>query len=405
MSAAKLPQTKFCDKRGIILAEKRDLYEVLGVDKSSSDEDIKKAYRRLAKKYHPDLNPGDKDAEAHFKEVGEAYEVLSDPQKKARYDQFGHAGIDPNFNAGGGGGFGGFGGGFDMGDLGGIFSDLFGGGFGGFGGSRGQNPNAPQRGENVRARIMISFQEACKGTKKDIEVGHLSTCPDCNGSGAEKGSSVNTCPDCSGSGYVRRATRTAFGNIATTAPCSRCQGKGKIVEKVCSRCRGDGRVHKKSRIEINIPAGIDNNQTIPLRNYGDAGINGGPAGDLYVTVGVRPDPVFVRDGYNIYTEIPITFSQAALGDEITVPTIDGQVKYTIPEGTQTGTTFRLKGKGVQELSGRGRGDQYVKVNVEIPQKLNKAQKEAIKSFDSLINKDSSHYEKRKSFFDKLKDKK
>lgn len=389
------------------MAEKRDLYEVLGVSKSSSDDEIKKAYRSLAKKYHPDLNPGDKEAEAKFKEVGEAYEILSDPQKKARYDQFGFAGVDPNFGAGGagsggfGGGFSGFGGGFDMGDLGGIFGDLFGGGFS----SGARNQNGPQKGENVRIRIMISFFEACKGTKKEVEVSHLASCPDCGGSGAQKGTSPKTCPDCGGSGYVRKASRTPFGNISTTAPCSSCRGKGKIIETPCSGCRGTGRVNKKSRIEINIPAGIDNNQTIPLRGYGDAGINGGGAGDLYVTVGVRPDPVFERDGFNIYTEIPITFAQAALGDEITVPTIDGKVKYSIPEGTQSGTTFRLKGKGVQELSGRGRGDQFVKVNVEIPQKLNKAQKEAIKSFDALINKDSSHYEKRKSFFDKIKDRK
>ena len=386
------------------MADKRDYYEVLGIGKSASEDEIKKAYRSQAKKYHPDLHPGDKEAEAKFKEVNEAYEILSNPEKKSRYDQFGHAGVDPNFGAGGGygGGFGGFGGGFDMGDLGGIFSDLFGGGFGGFGS---RERSGPKKGENIRVRIGISFFEACKGAKKEVEIDHMVSCPDCNGSGAKKGTSPKTCPDCSGSGYVRRVQRTPLGNMQTTSPCSRCQGKGTIIENPCDNCRGTGRVKKRSKIEINIPAGIDNGQTIPLRGMGDKGLDGGPAGDLYVTVSVRPDPVFERDGYNIYVDIPITFAQAALGDEITVPTIDGKVSYTIPEGTQSGTTFRLRGKGVQELGGRGRGDQYVKVSVEIPKKLNKAQREAIKDFDSLLNKENNHYEKRKSFFEKLKDRK
>lgn len=389
------------------MADKRDYYEVLGVNKQSSDDEIKKAYRQMAKKYHPDLHPGDKDAEAKFKEVNEAYEVLSDHDKKARYDQFGHAGVDPNFSAGGGGfgGFGGgFGGGFDMGDLGGIFSDLFGGGFGGFG-SRERANTGPQKGENLRTRLTISFFEACKGAKKEIDLSHLVSCPDCGGSGAEKGTTPKTCSDCGGSGYIRRVQRTPIGNIQQTTPCPRCSGKGKIIENPCSRCSGGGRINKRSKIEINIPSGIDDGQTIPIRGMGDAGLNGGMAGDLYVTVNVRPDPIFERDGYNIYTEIPITFAQATLGDEITVPTIDGKVSYSIPEGTQSGTTFRLRNKGVQELGGRGRGDQYVKVTVEIPKKLNKSQKEAIKSFDELINKENSHYEKRKSFFERLKDRK
>ena len=388
------------------MAEKRDFYEVLGINKGASDDEIKKAFRSQAKKYHPDLHPGDKEAEAKFKEVNEAYEILSDPDKKSRYDQFGHQGVDPNFSAGGGGfggGFGGFGGGFDMGDLGGIFGDLFGGGFGGFGGRR--ESTGPQKGDNIKVRLGISFFEACHGAKKEIEIDHLVSCPDCNGSGAEKGTTPKTCPECSGSGYIRRVQRTPLGNMQTTSPCPHCGGKGKIIEKPCSKCSGGGRVKKRSKIQIDIPAGIDNGQTIPLRGYGNAGVGGGQSGDLYVSVSIRPDPVFERDGLNIYVEIPITFAQATLGDEITVPTIDGKVSYTIPEGTQSGTTFRLRGKGVKEIYGRSRGDQFVKVYVEIPKKLNKAQKEAIKNFDNLLNKDMGNYEKRKSFFEKLKDRK
>lgn len=385
------------------MADKRDYYEVLGVGKSSSDDEIKKAYRSLAKKYHPDLNPGDKEAEAKFKEVNEAYEVLSDHDKKSRYDQFGFAGVDPNFNPGGGGfGGGGFGGGFDMGDLGGIFGDLFE-GFG-FGGGRSQR-GGPQKGENVRVRLGISFFEACMGAKKDVEYSHMANCPDCGGSGAAKGTSPKNCPECGGSGYVKKMSRTPFGNIASTVPCGSCRGKGKVIEKPCTTCRGSGRITKTSRVEINIPAGIDNGQTIPLRGHGDAGVSGGGAGDLYVTVAVRPDPVFERDGFDVYTEIPITYAQAVLGDEITVPTVDGKVKYEIPEGTQSGTTFRLRGKGITVLGGRGKGDQYVKVNVEVPKKLNRSEKEALREFDKLIDKESNHYEKIKDYLGRIKDRK
>lgn len=380
--------------------EKRDYYEVLGVAKGVSDDDLKKAYRQLAKKYHPDLNPGDKTAEQKFKEANEAYEVLSDKDKRARYDQFGHAGIDPSYG-GGGGGYGGFsGGGFDFGDLGDIFSDFFG---GGFGGSRRANPNAPRRGGDLHASCTISFFEACKGAKKEVSIQRQETCPDCQGSGSQGGKEPQSCPDCGGSGQVRVTQRTPLGSISTSKACTRCGGKGKIVTDPCRKCNGSGRVRSARKIEINIPAGIDDGQTLAVRGQGDHGQNSGPAGDLNVTVTVRPDTLFRRDGYDIWCEIPLTYSQAVFGDELVVPTIDGNVKYTIPEGTQPGTVFRLKSKGVQSLNGRGRGDQYVEVTVEVPKNLSKAQKDALKHFDSLLG-DDKQYEKRKGFFEKLKNK-
>ncbi len=379
--------------------EKRDYYEVLGVAKGASDDELKKAYRQLAKKYHPDLNPGNKEAEQKFKEVNEAYEVLSDKDKRARYDQFGHAGIDPSYGAGGG--YGGFSGaGFDFGDLGDIFSDFFGGGFGG--GSRRANPNAPRRGGDLHTNVTISFFEACKGVKREVTVGRQETCPDCHGSGSAGGKEPQTCPDCGGSGQVRVTQRTPLGTISTQKTCSRCGGRGRIVTDPCRRCSGSGRVRGSRKIEINIPAGIDDGQTLAVRGQGDNGINGGPSGDLNVTVSVRPDTLFRRDGYDIWCEVPLTYSQAVLGDKIIVPTIDGKVQYDIPEGTQPGTVFRLRGKGVQSLNGRGRGDQYVEVTVEVPKGLSRQQKEALKHFDSLLG-DDKQYEKRKGFFDKLKD--
>lgn len=378
------------------MAEKRDYYEVLGVSKGCSEDELKKAYRQMAKKYHPDLNPGDKEAEARFKEVNEAYEVLSDSQKRARYDQFGHAGVDPS--AGGGpGGFGGFEG-FDFGDLGDIFEGFFG---GGFGGGRRANPNAPRRGNDLNAHLTISFDEACKGAKKTVELNSMDTCPECNGSGAAKGTSPQTCPDCGGTGRVRVQQRTPFGAMTSERPCSRCGGKGKLNTHPCPKCAGAGRVKTARKLEINIPAGIDDGQTLSVRGQGDAGMNGGARGDLNVTISVRPDPLFVRKGYDIHVEIPITYAQAALGAELVVPTIDGKVKYNIPEGTQPGTVFRLRGKGVQNVNGRGRGDQYVEVTLEVPRNLSKQQKQAIKEFDGQLNE--KHYEKQKSFFDKLKD--
>lgn len=381
------------------MADKRDYYEVLGVQKGASDDEIKKSYRNLAKKYHPDLNPDNKEAEIKFKEANEAYEVLSDSGKRAKYDQFGHAGVDPNFGAGGGGGFGGAG--FDFGDLGDIFEGFFGGGFGG-GSSRRASPNAPRRGNDLHTSCTISFYEACKGVKKTVDVSRMEGCGHCGGSGAEKGHDAQTCSECNGSGQVRVTQRTPLGAIQTAKTCTKCNGRGKIITSPCSKCGGTGRTRITTKLDVSIPAGIDDGQTLAVRGQGDGGINGGPSGDLNLTVNVRPDTLFRRDGYDIWCEMPLTYSQAVFGDELTVPTIDGKVKYTIVEGTQPGTVFRLKGKGVQNLNGRGRGDQYVQVTIEVPKGLNKAQKEALKNFDSLVT-DDKQYEKRKGFFDKLKD--
>ena len=380
--------------------EKRDYYEVLGVSKTATDEEIKKAYRKLALKYHPDYNPGDKTAEEKFKEINEAHEVLSDPDKRKRYDQFGFAGVDPNYAAsqGGAGGFGGFGG-VDLGD---IFGDIFGGGFGGFtGGGARSNPNAPRKGQDIRVRITLSFDEAVHGCKKNITITRQQTCTECNGSGAAPGTTPEVCPDCNGRGYTVQQQRTPFGVMQSQQPCTRCGGKGKLIKTPCKVCHGSGRVATKKTLEVNIPMGIDDDQSIALRGMGDAGTNGGPAGDVIVMVTVRPDDLFQRDGYDVWVTIPITFSQAVLGDNITVPTIDGKVEYNLPEGTQSGTTFRLRGKGIQYLNGRGRGDMYVKCDVEIPKKLNKTQREALKKFEGTLKEDN--YEKRKGFFRKLKD--
>ena len=371
--------------------DKRDYYEVLGVDKSASDDELKKAYRKLAKKYHPDLNPGDAVAEKNFKEVNEAYEVLSNKEKRARYDQFGHAGVDPNFGAGGSGAYGG---GFtgDFGDLGDIFNSFFGGGFGG--GSSRSNPNAPRRGNDASASVNISFEEAAKGCKKTVKVTKIDNCTDCGGSGCEKGSSAKTCPVCHGSGQVSSVQRTPFGQMQTQSVCNNCHGSGKIIDKPCHTCAGKGRIRHTVEKTVEIPAGIDDGQVISVRG-------GGPSGNLRISVNVRPHPIFERDGYDVYCEIPITFAQAALGDEITVPTLDGKVKFTIHEGTQPGDEFKLKGKGIQRLNYAGKGDQYVKIIVEVPRDLSKAQKEKLKEFDNAT--DSKNYKKQKTFFDKIKD--
>lgn len=376
---------------------KRDYYEVLGVSKGASDDEIKKAFRKLAKQYHPDLHPDDKDAEAKFKEVNEAYEVLSDPSKKAKYDQFGFAGVDPNYGAGagGGGGFGGFGGFGDMGD---IFDSIF----GAFGGGSRQNPNAPRRGSDIEVGAAISFMEACKGVSKTIKVNRLQKCPDCGGSGAAAGSSVKTCPDCNGKGTVNISQQSLFGMVRQTVKCSRCGGRGKIVDTPCKKCSGKGMVKMAEEKEVNIPAGIDDGQQLRVGGGGNCGANGGPNGDLYITVTVRPDPIFERDGYDVWTDIPLTYGQAALGDEIVVPTIDGKVKYTVPEGTQAGTVFRLKGKGIKKVNRNDRGDHYVKVYVEIPKNLSKEQKKALKEFEQTL--ETKNYQKRQTFFDKLKEK-
>lgn len=383
------------------MADKRDYYEVLGIAKGASDAEIKSAYRKLAKKYHPDLNPGDKAAEEKFKEVGEAYEVLSDSAKRAKYDQFGFAGVDPSYGAGAGGGAG-FGGGFGGVDLGDIFGDLFGGGFGFGGGAQRQSPNAPRKGADQRVSVGLSFMEAVHGCTKKITLTRQETCTECGGSGAAKGTSPETCPDCGGRGYVLRQTRTPFGVMQSQQPCTRCGGKGRIIKNPCGHCHGSGRTPTKKTLEVKIPAGINDDQSIALRGQGDAGANGGPAGDVIVIVTVRPDPMFDRDGYDVWVNVPITYSQAVLGADVVVPTVDGKVEYTVPEGTQSGTTFRLRGKGIQYLGGRGRGDQYVKVTVEIPKKLSRSQREALKAFEDSLKDDN--YEQRKGFFKNLRDK-
>ena len=384
--------------------QKRDYYEVLGVSKGASDDEIKKAYRKLAKKYHPDMNPGDKEAEAKFKEVNEAYSILSDSEKRARYDQFGHAGVDPNYGAGGpGGGFGGF----DMGDidLGDIFGSFFGGGFGGFGGSATSRRNGPQKGESLRASLTISFEEAAFGCEKEINLNRTEECEACHGSGAEPGTTAETCPDCRGTGVVRVQQRTGGFAFSSTAPCSRCRGTGKIIHTPCKACGGSGSVKKTKRVTVSIPAGIDDGQAISLRGQGNAGKNGGPAGDLIVAVHVKPHPQFHRDGTTVLYEQPVTFYQAVMGAELEIPTIDGKVKYNLPAGTQTGTTFRLRGKGIPELRGRGRGDQYVTVRVQVPTSLNGEQKEALRAFAEAMGEDVSEESGLKGFFDKHKKRK
>ena len=388
------------------MAEKRDYYEVLGIGKNATDAEIKSAYRKLAKKYHPDLNPGNKEAEEKFKEVNEANDVLSDPQKRQRYDQFGFAGVDPNYAAANGGGAGGFGGGFGGVDLGDIFGDIFGGGFGGGfsgfgGGSSTRTANAPRKGHDIQASVILTFEEAAHGCSKKITINRRDTCPDCGGTGAAKGTSPETCPDCGGRGYVVTQQRTPFGVMQSQQPCSHCGGRGTIIRNPCKTCRGTGKTAARKSLEINIPAGIDDDQNIALRGQGDAGSNGGPAGDVIVHVTVKADPMFERDGYDVTIHVPITFSQAVLGDDVEVPTVDGRIVQHIPEGTQSGTKFRLRGQGIQYLNGRGRGDQYVIVDVEIPKKVTRAQREALKAFEDSMKEDN--YEKRKGFFKNLRD--
>ena len=384
--------------------QKRDYYEVLGVSKGASDDEIKKAYRKLAKKYHPDMNPGDKEAEAKFKEVNEAYSVLSDEQKRARYDQFGHAGVDPNYGAGGPGGpFGGF----DMGDidLGDIFGSFFGGGgFGGFGGG-GARRNGPQKGESLRANLTITFEEAAFGCEKEINLNRTEECDECHGSGCQPGTTAETCPDCRGTGVVRVQQRTGGFAFSSTAACTRCRGTGKIIHSPCKSCGGNGSVKKSKRITVTIPAGIDDGQAVSLRGQGNAGKNGGPAGDLIVGVRVKPHPQFRRDGTTVLYEQPVSFFQAAMGAELEIPTIDGKVKYTLPAGTQTGTTFRLRGKGIPELRGRGRGDQYVTIRVQVPTSMNAEQKEALRAFAQTMGEEVPEESGLKGFFDKRKKKK
>lgn len=376
------------------MADKRDYYEVLEVQKGASDDEIKKAFRKQAKKYHPDLNPGNKEAETKFKEVNEAYEVLSDKNKRARYDQYGFAGVDPNYGAGA---YGGSPFGQDI-----DFGDMFNSFFGGFGGGRAsRNQNAPRRGSDTEVSVTITFEEAAKGCQKDVQYQNVETCKDCNGSGAEKGTHLKTCPACNGSGQVTTQKRTVFGVVQTVQACDRCRGKGKVIEKPCPSCSGTGRIRKNRTSTVTIPAGVNQDQVMSIKGHGNSGFNGGPAGDLHVYVNVKRHDIFERKGDDVWCEIPITFSQAALGHEVIVPTLDGRVSYNVHEGTQPGDIFKLKGKGIQHLNGRGRGDQYVKVTVEVPHNLTKEQKDILKKFDASTNE--RNYQKRTSFFDKIKD--
>ncbi len=379
------------------MADKRDYYDVLGVAKGASDDEIKKAYRKLAKKYHPDVNTNNTEAAEKFKEASEAYEVLSDSAKRSKYDQFGFAGVDPNYGAGQGGGFGGF----DMGgfgDLGDILSGMFG---GGFGGSRQSRQNAPRRGETIRKTVMLTFEEAAFGCDKEVVLERMEVCDECAGSGAAKGTSAETCSYCHGTGSVTQQQRTPLGIFNSTAPCPKCSGKGKIIKTPCSKCNGAGRIRVNKKLSVHLPAGIDDGQSVQLRGQGGAGANGGPAGDVLVTVGIRPHPIFTRDGQDVLCEIPISFAQAALGDTLQVPTIDGKIEYQVPEGTQTGTTFRMRGKGIQHLNGHSRGDQYVRVNIEVPHNLSEKQKELLREFESQSTEDNQ--KERKKFWDKVKD--
>jgi molecular chaperone DnaJ len=376
------------------MADKRDYYEVLGLKKGASDDEIKKAYRRIAKECHPDLHPDDKAAEVRFKEANEAYAILSDPDKKAKYDQFGFAGVDPNYGAGAGGGdFTG-----DFGDLGDIFGDIFGAFGGGFGGSsRSQQRSGPQRGESLRVRVTVSFEEAAFGCKKDVTITRIEQCPDCKGSGCTSGTTAEVCPDCHGSGSVRTQQRTAFGVFQSTSGCPKCGGSGKIIHSPCPTCHGNGSIRIQKTLNVSIPAGIDNGETISLRGQGNSGKNGGSAGDLLITVQVRPSAVFQREGSNIYITATLGFVQAALGTEIQVPTLDGDVALTIPEGTQTGSVFRLRGKGVPSLRGGMRGDQFVTVNLETPKNLSSRQKELLQELAELSGEKISEKSGEKHF--------
>ncbi len=368
---------------------------MLGVQKGASEDEIKKAFRKQAKKYHPDVNPGNKEAEAKFKEVNEAYEVLSDKDKRQRYDRFGFAGVDPNYGAGSTA----YGGGNPFGqDI--DINDIFNSFFGGFGGRTSRNQNAPRRGSDVEVSVTISFEEAAKGCKKEVVYQNVEACTECNGSGASKGTNLKTCPSCHGTGQVNIQKQTPFGVIQTSQTCDKCRGKGKIIEKPCPKCSGAGRTRSSRTVTVTVPAGINQDQILNIGGHGNSGYNGGPAGDLHVYINVKKHDIFERKDDNVWCEIPLTFSQAALGCEVTVPTIDGKVKYNVHPGTQPGDIFKLKGKGIQHLNSRGRGDQYVKVTIEVPHNLTAEQKKILGQFDALCN--ANNYQRRSSFFDKVK---
>ena len=370
------------------MAEKRDYYEVLGVDRSADAEALKKAYRALAKKYHPDLNPGDKEAEEKFKEANEAYSVLSDPDKRARYDRFGHAGLE------GQGGFGA--GGMDFGDFGFDISDLFSGIFGGGTSSR---RGGPVRGDNISVRQTLTFEEAVFGCKKEITFSRVHKCEKCSGSGAAPGTHPETCTTCGGTGQVRMQTRTPLGIMQTSRTCDNCRGTGKVIKNPCQNCRGTGYIKERRTLEVTFPAGIDDGQRIALRGEGDEGRAGGENGDLLITAQVKPHNIFERDGYDLYAEVPVTFAEAALGADIDIPTLEGTEKYKIPEGTQTGTRFTLRGRGVQMVHSKNRGDLYITVTVDVPRNLTGQQKELLRSFAASCGENNN--QKKYNFFRKL----
>ena len=382
------------------MAEKKDYYEILGVSKTATDDEIKKAYRRLAKKYHPDVNPNNPEAEARFKEAGEAYQILSNPETRAKYDQFGHAAFDAasGYGGGAGSGFGGFG--FDVND---IFDSIFGGGFGGFGGNRGGR--TPQRGADLRASLEISFEEAVFGTEKDITINKSVPCDACEGTGS-KSKETKRCSVCGGTGQVQVKQNTPFGQFMNVKTCDKCGGTGKAVDDPCQVCRGKGFVRKAVKVHVKIPAGIDNGQAISISGMGEPGSKGGAPGNLLVSVRIRPHKILQRDGYDIHVEKVISVAQAALGDTIKIETIDGLVELNIPEGTQSGVCLRMRGKGVPKLQSSGRGDQYVHLTVEIPKHLTEKQKEMLREFDAAmggtLQKTEGETQERKSFFGKKK---
>ena len=392
------------------MADKRDYYEVLGVDKSADDATLKKAYRKLAKKYHPDVNPGDKEAEAKFKEATEAYTILSDPEKRKQYDQFGHAAFE-NGGGGAGGGFGGFD--FNGADMGDIFGDIFGDLFGGGSRSRRAN-NGPMKGANLRARVNITFEEAVFGCEKELEIVLKDECTTCHGTGAKPGTSPVTCPKCHGEGQVVYTQQSMFGMVRNVQTCPDCHGSGKIIKDKCTSCRGTGYTSSRKKIQVSVPAGIDNGQSIRIREKGEPGTNGGPRGDLLVEVNVSRHPIFQRQDMHIFSTVPISFAQAALGGDVKIQTVDGAVIYNVKPGTKTDTKVRLKGKGVPSLRNSAvRGDHYVTLVIQTPEKLSAEAKEALRRFDELsgnsLHQNDSNPEKsekktkRKGFMDKVKE--
>ncbi|NLY72156.1 MAG: molecular chaperone DnaJ [Tissierellia bacterium] len=377
---------------------KRDYYEILGVDRGADDKTLKSAYRKLAMKYHPDKNPGDKEAEATFKEINEAYEILSDEEKRRRYDQFGHAGVDPNASAGGYGDFGGFGGFEDVSD---IFSSFFGGGgFSGFGQS---GSAGPRRGNDVQADVHLSFKEAYSGASKEVSFYRLEDCPTCSGTGAAQGSSVSTCDTCGGTGQIREVEHGLFGQSIRVRTCPTCKGRGEKPDEPCPTCKGKGKVRKRRTIRVNIPAGVDNGHVMTLSGEGDIGEQGGPKGDLLLRIFVSTDSRFKRQGLDVFQEVSLSFTQATLGDELEIDGLDGKIKLRVEAGSQPGTVRRISGGGFPNVRGYGKGDHYVTLNVEVPKNLNHEQKEALKAFAGSMGEKATKEKENKGFFGKVKD--